>query len=1090
MPDPKLTSSKPSFHLDRFFTFRTPLLPFAMFTSWSQGLQAARVWEDAELISGAFAKDQEILRRRLRELVALPVIREVLFIASPDLVDSLPRWIKEPESEKGQRTEMALVRYFQRMCHRATPFGLFAGHSLGHMGDITRLDTLESRFYKRSSRLDFDYLSGLAEEVQRDPELRATLIYRPNSSLYRTAGHLRYLEAHRKAGNRTLNLVALTEDQYLNTALVGAKSGALLETLAHRLVDDEISFEEASTFIHDLIDNQVLVPDLEPATTGPEPLTALVGALKRAQTTRPIAARLAQAGERLQGLDTGGLGQPEAHYLALAADLKELPGKIELSKLWQVDLFKPAPNATLGKSMQSDLVKALAMLFMLTPKSERDPFKQFKEAFQKRFEQRWVPLVEALDPECGIGFSNTNGLTLQGAPLLEGLPLGVEGDQLPDTLDPSRREMWLLKRITETRFQGEKVLRLSEEDIKELTEVNDDPFPHSFTCLAELAASSPEALSNDDYELFLRSASGPSAATILGRFCHGDEELCEEVRRHLRLEEACKPEAIFAEIVHVPYGRMGNVLARPLLRGHEIPFLGASGVAPEDCIPITDLYVGILGKHVVLWSKSRNKEVVPRLSSAANYNYRATEIYRFLATLQGQGFNNWAGWSWGSLECEPRLPRVQYGHQILSLEQWFLDGTTLKPVKEAKSQLERFVALQRLRQTLQLPRLVLLADGDTELPVDLENPLSTEALWSVIKNRVGIKILEDFPGEGRLVAQSQEGTFTHELVLTLLSEPETPLSGFAPPDLRCDRVQHAPGSSWLYAKLYSGLSTADHLLVHVLTPLMVEMNRSGEVDCWFFIRYNDPEPHLRLRFHGEPSALWGSMLPRLHAALKPYLKDGSLWRFHIDTYEPETERYGGVENIELAEHVFTVDSETALELIALYPGDEGADARWRLAVRSIDDYYAILDLPLEDRKRLVDRARGHFAIELGLDKRQVSRRLGNKFRLERNFLETLLISIPGKDHPLSAGIVVLNRRTERLRSLFMKMLEPQAADKLTHPIEDLLDSFIHMSTNRLLRSTARAQEGVAYDFLSRIYESRMARIKGLVDRKKMPTVDS
>lgn len=1077
MPDPKFTSPTPSFHLDHFFTFRTPLLPFSTLTSWGQGLQAAYVWEDAEQISEAFAQDQELLRWRLRELVEHPVIREVLFVASPDLVDSLPRWIKEPKSEKGQRTEVALVRYFQRMCHRATPFGLFAGHSLGRMGDFTRLETLGRRSYKRSSRLDFDYLCGLVEELQKDPELRATLIYRPNSSLYRTAGHLRYLEARRKAGNRTLHLVALAEDPYLNTVLAGANSGAPLETLAHRLVSDEISFEEACTFIHDLIDNQVLISDLEPATTGPEPLAALVEALKKAKTTQSVATRLAQAGECLRGLDAGGLGQPEAHYLALAAELKELPVKVELSKLWQVDLFKPAPNATLGKTLQSDLVKAVALLFKLTPRGESDPFKQFKEAFHKRYKQHWVPLVEALDPECGIGFSGTNGLTLQGAPLLEDLPLELGGGQLLDTQGPKRREMWLLKRITDMRFQGEKVLRLSEEDVKELTEENDDPLPHSFACMAELAALSPEALNTHDYELFLRSVSGPSAAVILGRFCHGDEALCEEVRRHLRLEEACKPEAIFAEIVHVPYGRMGNVLARPLFREHEIPFLGVSGVAPGNRIPITDLYVGILDEQVILWSKSRNKEVVPRLSSAANYNYRATGIYRFLACLQGQGSNNWAGWSWGSLVRESRLPRVQYGHQILALEQWFLDDTALKQVKEAKSPSERFVALQRLRQMFQLPRLILLADGDAELPVDLENPLSTEALWSVIKKRPSIRIVEDFPGGEQLVAQSQEGKFTHELVLTFLSEPPPTLSAYTPPDLSNNLVQHAPGSSWLFAKLYSGLSTADHLLVHILAPLMLELRGSGEVDCWFFIRYSDPEPHLRLRLHGEPTVLWGSVLPRLHVALEPSLKDGRLWRFQLDTYEPEIERYGGFENIELAEQVFAVDSEAALELITLYAGDEGADARWRLAIRSIDDYYTCLNFPLENRKCMADKARERFAIELGLDKKQASRMLGDKFRTGRYFLETLLNSVPGTNHPLSAGIMVLDRRTERLRPLFTKMLELQAADKLTHPVENLLDSFIHMSTNRLLRSLPRAQEGVIYDFLTRIYESRMARMK-------------
>ncbi len=47
--------------------------------------------------------------------------------------------------------------------------------------------------------------------------------------------------------------------------------------------------------------------------------------------------------------------------------------------------------------------------------------------------------------------------------------------------------------------------------------------------------------------------------------------------------------------------------------------------------------------------------------------------------------------------------------------------------------------------------------------------------------------------------------------------------------------------------------------------------------------------------------------------------------------------------------------------------------------------------------------------------------------------------------------------------------------ELCESIEDLAASFIHMYANRLLRSAARAQEMVLYDFLRRIYESQIAR---------------
>ena len=1075
MPEPIPTVTKRPFRLDEFFAFRTPLLPYAELAAWSNGLSAAQAWEDPTGLADAYQEDRRLLRTRLQELVNRPEIREALFVASPDLVDSLPRWVKEPDSEKGQRTEMALVRYFNRMCHRPTPFGLFAGHSMGRMGETTRLAVVPRQDYKRCTRLDFDYFGGLVAEVQKDRELRDTLLYRPNNSLYRTAGRLRYAEARVKEGDRNLHLVALTEDESLLAVLTKAKRGVTLGELATVLLDDEITLEEAQEFIHELIDNQVLVPDLEPATTGPEPLPGLIQALAKATTTRPVAEHLGKAGKVLEDLDAHGLGNAPDTYLELATGLEELPGKVERSKLWQVDLFKPAPQATLGKAFQEDMEKAVELLQSLTPTREHDPFKEFKDAFVKRYEQRWVPLVEALDPECGVGFSGTSGQTIQGAPLLDGLALGRRGGSQSEGSGLKRREAWLLKRLTEMRLKGEKVLTLSDEDVKALKEGNAGPLPFSFFFMVELSGATPEALETGEYQAYLHGASGPSAARLLGRFCHGDSELSEQVIRHLHAEEACKPEAIFAEIAHLPNGRMGNVLARPMLRNYEIPFMGAAGVDPEHRIHVTDLFVGIMGQRVVLWSKKLNKEIVPRLSSAAKYSHRATEVYRFLATMQDQGSNNWVGWTWGNLGNEPWLPRVVHGKYILDRASWQVKASNLKAMGNASSPLERFKALQQVRKDLHLPRHALLADGDNELPLDLDNPLSVEAMWSLVKKRVGFKLVEDFPGGDNLVAMGPEGAFTHELVMAFLAEPEKPEPALETPDLDENLVRHAPGSDWLFAKLYTGQATADQILADTVAPLVQEIMAAGEVDRWFFIRYSDPEPHIRLRFHGEPSVLWGRVLPRLQQAMDPILKDGWLWRFQLDTYEPETGRYGGPENIDRAEMAFQADSEAILRILALYPGDEGTDARWRLAIRSVDEYYNALGLTLEDKHRVAEISRTMYAREFGVEKGPAEHQLGDKFRPERKQLDALMDPAKDADHPLSVGIMVLKERTEQLRPMFQEMLELQAQGKLTHRMEEMIGSFVHMSVNRFLRSAQRMQEMVVYDFLVRIYESRLAR---------------
>src|SRR5712691_11535538 len=112
-----------------FFAFRTPLLPFDDFLAWSEGLEAEAALDDPALLEQALAADRAGLRGRLIALLGRSLIRDALFIASPDLDESLEVWVRDPDSERGQRIERAVVRYFARMAGRPTPFGLFAGGS-------------------------------------------------------------------------------------------------------------------------------------------------------------------------------------------------------------------------------------------------------------------------------------------------------------------------------------------------------------------------------------------------------------------------------------------------------------------------------------------------------------------------------------------------------------------------------------------------------------------------------------------------------------------------------------------------------------------------------------------------------------------------------------------------------------------------------------------------------------------------------------------------------------------------------------------------------------------------------------------------
>jgi thiopeptide-type bacteriocin biosynthesis protein len=285
-----------------------------------------------------------------------------------------------------------------------------------------------------------------------------------------------------------------------------------------------------------------------------------------------------------------------------------------------------------------------------------------------------------------------------------------------------------------------------------------------------------------------------------------------------------------------------------------------------------------------------------------------------------------------------------------------------------------------------------------------------------------------------------------------------------------------PGSEWLYAKLYAGVPTLDRLLQTTLAEDIDQITASGAVSHWFFLRYNDPDPHVRLRFHGEPRRLEAEVWPVLREAFMASLDSGEGWRLQLDTYEREVERYGGPAGVELAEELFTADSEAVLHLLRAYTGDEGGDMRWRLALKGLDALLETLGLSLDEKAAVAQRVRNVFGAEFRVNK-PFEEQLSLRYRRESKALEALLRASPQDESPWQPGLAAFHRRSERLRPVAERLRQAEREGQLTVPVEQLADSFLHMHVNRMLPSDQRAQELILYDFLTRLYRSQQARTK-------------
>ena len=1014
-----------------FFALRTPLLPFGELLGWAEGA----------------VQDREVLRARLREIVARPEVREAIFVSSPSLEALIDAWAADPDTPRNAECERALVRFVARMCGRPTPFGLFAGVSTGIVGAKTSLVLDGREAYRRHTRLDASFLVDVVE--RHEPST-----YVPNPSLYRSADRRRYVRSRPGADERRHLLVSVRDSHALAACLAAADRGATTAAITEALAESGVDIERAGRYVDDLVEQQVLVPTVDLQMTGADAVYGLGDAVPA----------LAQAGSDLAALDEESLGIRPERYRAIAATLEGLTEEPQLDRLFQVDMRKSSTRATLGEEVVREILRALELRRRIAPANEDSALRRFVERYMRRFEGREVPLLEALDPDLGVSFDDDDA---GAAPLLDGLRAAEPTTQAERF---GSREEHLLFRLVELQADGRRELVLDASDVARLENPAAEPLPEAAAAIAVVAARSEEALAGGRFRVLVYGADGPSGARLLGRFCHADPVLRAAVEEHLRAEEALDPEAVFAEVVHLPRARDVNVVARPVLREWEIACLGQPGAPPERQLPLDDLLVSIHRGRVVLRSQQLGRRVVPRMTTAHNFHQRGVSAYRLLCRLQEQGLSNGAGF-WGPLASVPWLPRVRSGRIVLERERWRL---TADELDGADGKDAAVAAVQDWRRRLGVPRFVSHVSPAVELTVDLDNVLAVDGLVQALRAHGTARLAEQFPPPEELCVHGPEGAFVHELVVPFVRSRAPVRSRERISEARIRRT-FPPGSDWLYARISTGATIADRILADEIAGLVRDLLGSGAADRWFFLRFADPDFHLRIRFHGDPARLHAEALPALEASGASALERGLAWRIELGTYEREVERYGGPEAIELAERAFHADSDAVLAILPLLePGDAGQEERWRLGLCGAHRLLVDLGLDLAERLELTRGQAEAIAGDRGWTK-EARARVGERFRKERATLERLLDPDPAAPTGLEHGLEILAGRSRALEPIGLELGRLESDGRLAASRPAIASSLLHMHLNRLLRGDNTAQEAMICDFLARLYEAETRR---------------
>ncbi|KZN40329.1 lantibiotic dehydratase [Pseudoalteromonas luteoviolacea] len=1035
---------------DNFFVIRTPRLALEQLAAFGE--------KDA---------DTNML---LSAWLATAGVEEAIYLASPSLLERIDQWRTKPDSKQGKKVAHALIKYMVRMCSRPTPFGLFSGIHKGNIAQTTELAPADHCKDSRKTRLDMFYLSALKEHFIKHASRSDNLTYKPNSSHYFIAEQCRYIETYLSDDTMQYRLSAVESDEYFRFALELAKPGVSFNGLVSQFKAQypEASQEEVENYIQDLIDEGVLLADIPLPLTGDSPDYALLKSIEDIKEL-DAADKLAMALSKIESLDAASSGEITP-YKQLLAHLESLPVKAQENKLFQSDIYRAFTQCSISEMEMKRVQKQLELIAGLTITEPPNGLSQFMSKFNSRFEGQFVPLDVILDDESGIGISTETGYE---APLVAGLNLARSGANQATVPEVSMIENIVERALSLPENRGKESIVLKSKELKSKVNNKDAVanFPYSFGTMLSLYQ---DERGNPVYKF--NGCYGPSAANLLGRFCHLDDGLKNAVTEHLEQEQAHSEDVIFAEVVHMPEGRPGNVIARPHLRDYEIVFMADSSLDDEYQIPLSDLYVWVEGQKVKLWSKRLNKQVIPRLSSAHNYSARSLSAYKFLCMLQHQEGRAPYFKMPTSTERAAFVPRVMLDNLILSEKIWRIERTELEEISK-KGQFSR-EKLDILMARYALDAQVSFAMSDNVLQLDLRNPDMFAILLAETKGHTNVELKEVLSNSYRSRVVDEQGLhYSNEVIVPFINEQARVHSHFSDDpyaNITAEPIKRrfGAGSEWLSLKIYSGNSLVEQLLTDELLPLI---EQSTELyDKWFFIRYGDPDWHLRLRFHGDPGLLCGQLLPQLNALLDPKVESGELHKVELMTYEREVERYGGPESMSMIESLFMYDSRLIAQACGLID-EHGEDVRWRVALACTHRLLNLFEYSDEARFKLISNLRDGFGREFN-ETSALRKQLGNRYReyqaqMDDDFIKLLPEQAEQCDEVQTAMLAVLELWQQSAAPVVEVLSRQIEEGQLNCTRDSLLGSLLHMHNNRMFKAYGREQELVIHDLLRRKYFS-------------------
>jgi len=851
---------------------------------------AAQSWPDSG-VPWPDLGDVAGLRSWLRAAWEHPGLSEAVWIASPEFAARVEAACSggDLDAERGRRLALTLARYLVRAQRRATPFGLFSGVA------ALRFDAAASVASSGQAAIrvqaDAGWTASIVAFLEADPIVREHVRVQVNNMAVVHGDRIVVKRRpHFSAPAAGTSTVRNTEAVRLLLSLAAVP--VRWDELVGKVADAFPRFPRTSAeqLITDLVNHGVLITSLRAPSTCRDPVRHIMDQPDAATEGSSGGPRTVQAE---LGAIHGHLGFTAGGKTSLRGLANQMRGLATVPQAFVVDL-RLADRVVLPHQVATEIVASLEVLRRLTPDPAGRP--QWR-AYRTRFINRYgtaavVPLAQLLNPITGLGYPENFDTT--------------GNDSSADSL--SGRDKRLLTLAQQALIDGVREVVLDDAAVNALAGADRSAghlSPH-VDVLAEVRASSVAALEDGEFTVAL-TGMGRSAMATGGRFL---DALPDTDRERMCQEFAALPVAVEGAMLAQLSFPPSNLHAQNVLNTRQVlPWL----VSLAEHRPVTDATIGIddlavaAGRdRLVLVSLSQRRVVELTVAHAAAL-HTMPALGRFLVELPRGMDARLKPFDWGAASGLPFRPALRYGRTLLTAARWRIDPASLPTGQTSDS--EWLTAWELLRAKLRLPVWVQIGNGDQRLRLNLDQRMDRALLRAHLDASEGPITVVDAARPADFGWLSGRA---HEIVVPVASTAApaatpTALTGWSswPPPAPAELL--LPGTDGLISmSLAMKPSLMELVLVSALPALLADWD---EPPLMWFLRMHRPVPHLRLRLHTDDFGYAAVRIGRWAAALRQQGLAGDL---SLDTYQPESGRYGHGPALAAAERLFAADSTAAL----------------------------------------------------------------------------------------------------------------------------------------------------------------------------------